>query len=91
MPKSVCAKCEVELRPEHNGVIVAEMMQDNTKIYKLWEADLWKCPKCGIEMVLGFAQQPFAVLYNEDCERILQEAKTAGKKIIYDKERFGGD
>lgn len=84
MPKSVCAKCEVELRPETNGVIVAEMMNNNTKIYKLWGADLWKCPGCGIEVVLGFAQQAFMEHFEGDINAKLEEFKLSGRRIIYD-------
>ena len=86
MPKSVCVNCETELKPEHNGVIVAEMFQNNTKVYKLWEADLWKCSLCGIEVVLGFAQQPFMEHFEGNIEERLRESKEAGRKIIYDKE-----
>lgn len=91
MPKSVCVNCEVELKPEHNGVIVAEMMRENTAIYKLWEADLWKCPECGLEIVLGFGAMPFMEHYEGDINAKLEEIKESGKRIIYDKERFGGD
>jgi len=91
MPKSVCAKCEVELKPEHNGVIVAEMMHNNTEIYKLWFADLWKCPECGIEVVLGFGVQPYMEHFDGDLNAKLEELKLSGRRIIYDNERFGGD
>ena len=91
MPKSVCAKCEVELKPEENGVIVAEMMRNNTEIYKLWEADLWKCPECGVEVVLGFALQAFMEHFEGDINAKLDEMKLSGRRIIYDKERTGGD
>ena len=86
MPKSVCVKCEVELRPEKNGVIVAEMYQNNEKIYKLWEADLWKCPLCYFEVVLGFAQYPFQEHFQGNCEKIVDELFLKGRTIIYDKE-----
>ena len=91
MPKSVCVKCEVELKPEYTGVIVAEMMHNNTEIYKLWEADLWKCPECGLEVVLGFGSMPFMEHLDGDLNAMLEEFKEAGSRIIYDKERFGGD
>lgn len=84
MPKSVCVNCEMELRPEINSVIVAEMMRDNTALYKLWEADLWKCPKCGIEVVLGFASQPFMEHFEGNINAKLEELKEAGRRIIYD-------
>ena len=84
MPKSVCVNCEVELKPEHNGVIVAEMMNHNTKIYKLWEADLWKCPDCGLKVVLGFASMPFMEHHEGDIDAKLLEMKENGRRIIYD-------
>ena len=87
MPKSVCVNCKVELKPEENGVIVAEMMRENTAIYKLWEADLWKCPECGIEVVLGFGSMPFMEHYEGDINAKLEEMKEAGRRIIYDNER----
>ena len=86
MPKSVCVKCEVELRPEKTGIVVAEMFQNNEKIYKLWEADLWKCPLCGVEVVLGFASQPFQQHFEGNCEKIVDELFLNGRTIIYDKE-----
>ena len=89
MPKMICGKCEVELKPETNGIIIAEMFQQNQKIYKLWEADLWKCPICGIEVVAGFAQYNFAEHHKDDCEKIVEEMKAEGRRVIYDKELTG--
>ena len=86
MPKSVCMKCEVELRPEENGVVVADMFQGNQKVYRLWSADLWKCPLCGIEIVLGFAKGPFMIHHEGDIEAKLNELLLQGKTIIKDKE-----
>ena len=86
MPKQVCVKCEVEFKPEANGVVVAEMFRKNQKIYKLWVADLWKCPICGVEIVAGFAQYRFAEHFQDDCEKIVEEMKAEGRRIIYDKE-----
>ena len=86
MPKIVCVKCEVEFKPEVNGVVVAEMFQKNQKIYKLCEADLWKCPVCGVEIVAGFAQYSFVEHYKDDCEKIVEEMKGKGRRIIYDRE-----
>lgn len=87
--KRVCVKCEREFKPEENGVIVAEMFQRNTKIYKLWSADLWKCPVCGIEIVVGFSQYPYAEHYSADCKELVAKAIAAGKRVIYDKEYVG--
>ena len=50
MPKLLCVKCQVELRPETNHFIVLEKEAN-----RIIEADKWKCPGCGIEIVAGFA------------------------------------
>lgn len=86
MPKMVCVKCQVELRIEKNGVIVAERFQNNTKIYKLWDADLWKCPLCRIEIIGGFAQQNFAEHYKDNCEALVEQFKAKGVRVIDDNE-----
>ena len=50
--RPVCVKCEVDMRPEMNGVGLLDMADYGP--VKVWDADLWKCPKCGIEVVAGF-------------------------------------
>jgi len=91
MPKSVCVKCEQELECEKNGVVVVEMMHQNTEIYKLWEADLWKCGKCKVEVVLGFGNQPYMEHYEGDIQATLQKLVDDGRVIVYDKEVCGAD
>jgi ribosomal protein L37AE/L43A len=34
--------------------------------YELYDADLWKCPQCGIEVVGGFGHGPISAHYNEN-------------------------
>jgi len=31
--------------------------------YKLWDADLFECEECGVEIIAGFAQRPLAEHY----------------------------
>jgi predicted RNA-binding Zn-ribbon protein involved in translation (DUF1610 family) len=89
MPKLVCVKCEVELKPEKNGVHVHELFQKNTAIYKVWEADLWKCPGCGFLIVAGFANVPTAEHYEKDrLQSILKDEKKHHITIINDKEFY---
>ena len=56
--RPVCVKCECEMRPERNGVGVVDYFNPSDKPdpqpYAVWDADLWKCPKCGIEVMVGF-------------------------------------
>lgn len=86
MPKLVCVKCQVELKPEHNGVKVVELFQKNEAIYKIWNADKWKCPKCKFEVVAGFGAQPLMEHYEGDIKAFLEELRVKGDEIIYDKE-----
>jgi len=69
--RPVCFACKCELRPEINGVgVLDEVERERTggqnavfvhyEPYELYDADLWKCPKCGIKVVGGFALDPIA-------------------------------
>lgn len=83
MPKLVCTKCQVELKPETNGVKVIEMASFGP--YKIWNADLWKCRGCGLEIVSGFAHEPIAEHFQPTFPQELE--KIVGGKIYYDFER----
>lgn len=85
MPKMVCVSCEVELKPQENGVIVIEMASFGE--CKVWYADVWKCPKCEIETVAGFGNNPIHEHYEEGFAEFLASAKAKASRIIYDKER----
>lgn len=56
--RPVCAKCQTKLKPVKYGVGVIDYNQDEPESF--WEADLYRCPKCGIEIVCNFGQQPWA-------------------------------
>lgn len=86
MPKLVCINCEVEMKTEQNGVFVAEMFQDNAKIYKIWHADMWKCPLCDYEVISGFGFSPLANHFDRDLEEWVKELKAKGEVVVYDKE-----
>lgn len=85
MPKPICVKCEVEFKVEENGVNVVEMFQKNKEIYKIWSADKWKCPLCGIEIVYGFGISPL-IENGEDTKTYLQELKNNNAEIIFNYE-----
>lgn len=86
MPKMVCTECAVELKPEKNGVYVAELFQNNSKIYKLWRADKWKCPGCKIEIVAGFAAMPVMEHFEGNIELAVRDLRGKGIEVIYDSE-----
>ena len=71
MPKPVCAKCQrffrplrnnvevLENRPAENGAAPGLEAPESWEPYKLWFADAWQCPGCGVVIVTGFARQPY--------------------------------
>ena len=78
--RPVCVKCNCELRPETNGVGVLDMNDNGA--YELWDADKWKCPKCGIEVVGGFVYTPISAHYEEDFQKMIDGYKNKGLLIV---------
>ena len=71
--KAVCSQCLVEFQPEKNGVYVIETyMGDSYMPYKVYAGDLWKCPKCGHEIIIGLSQG--VVHYDENFDAIYKVA-----------------
>lgn len=76
MPKPVCPACQCFYRPKTNGFSFVEGMPVGSaenirgkrkpeawKPYKLWNGDLWECPDCGAQVVVGCAPRPVAEHY----------------------------
>ena len=87
MRTRICVNCEVAYKPEENGVLVIELFQSDREIYKIWYADLQKCPGCGNEIIAGFADQPLAEHYQKEAMERANEIhlahKKAGKRVVY--------
>lgn len=70
--RPICVKCECELRPDENGVGLLDMFNPSDKPdpqpYQIWDADLYKCPKCGYEVVVGFGNNAVAHHFDPDEE-----------------------
>jgi hypothetical protein len=58
----LCVSCGRFMRPKRNSVTVEELME-NGQPYKLWDADLWECVECGIEIIAGFGDGPLVEHY----------------------------
>ena len=58
-PGYACVPCKTYLRPRKNDITV---LQDDAegKPHKLWSADLWECPDCGYQVILGYGQNAFS-------------------------------
>jgi len=63
--RPVCVKCRVEFRPERNGVKVIDLFINNSQPYKIWDADMWKCPSCEVEIIVGFGRAPLYEHFQE--------------------------
>jgi DNA-directed RNA polymerase subunit RPC12/RpoP len=72
--RPVCAECNVEFIPEELGIVVVDV--SNHRPHKPTHADLWKCPKCGHRIVIGFARMG---IYLSD-ESFGRKLKSYGEK-----------
>lgn len=85
MPKQICVKCSVEFKIEKNSVMVVEMFSDPPQPYKIWSADMWKCPTCGAEIIAGFGHQAVAEHFQEKFDDVLNKVQTNGCYVVYEK------
>ena len=60
----VCARCQVELYPKKNGVGAIAMGDSGPEA--IYDADLWRCPNCGLEVVLDFGNKPIREHFHPD-------------------------
>lgn len=57
MPALACVKCKKFFRMKKSGVPIEEGMpkpDGDWGPYKLWMADLYECPECGVQIIAGF-------------------------------------
>jgi len=68
----ICVACKKFLRTKKAGVLIEEGMPvgDDWRPYKLWYADLYRCPTCGIEVVGGFGARPIAESFQPDYDDV---------------------
>lgn len=86
MPKLVCVACQTELKPETNGTLVIETATYGP--YKVWDADTWKCPGCGVEIVAGFPDLPLRQdHFKPDFGAWLNRVIANSERVEYDHER----
>jgi len=83
--KPVCVKCQCELKPEWNGIGVLDYFNPSDspepKPYEIWDADLWKCPKCGYELVVGFGDMAIYHHHDDGFGRALEGYKANARLI----------
>ena len=64
-----CVPCQTYIRPRENGIYVLETYDDGINPfgpYKVWLADLWECPDCGHQVILGYGQHAISEHYQDE-------------------------
>jgi len=56
----ICAGCGAEMRCKKNGHVVITLAEGRP--VALTDGDLYECPKCGTQVVIGLASKPYATL-----------------------------
>lgn len=89
--KPICVKCQRFYRISQTGVQFLEQMPDGNDAkpgvgwperwspYKLWYGDLWECPDCNAQTIVGVGNKPIGEHFQPDFARILEYA---GPEII---------
>ena len=78
--RPVCVECGLEMRPEKNGVGLLDMAEFGA--YQIWDADKWKCPSCGKEIIVGFGNNPVSQHFEPEFSNVIaQYQKTPGGLI----------
>lgn len=85
MVKPVCVPCQRFFRPKRNGQALLEGMPhgpgsgepgtsspESWLPYKLWIGDLWECPGCGAQIVVGIIGDRLAEHYETDFKKYLE-------------------
>lgn len=90
MKPPVCVSCEREMRAECIGVLVIETAGEDRHPYKVWQADMYKCPGCGVEVVVGFARGPVLERFHVGFAERLEDWKKVSGRVVYNHEKRGG-
>jgi len=90
--RMVCRECRRELKLEKSQVVVQEISPER-KTFRLWYADLWGCPGCGVQVAADFGRHPFGdIERRDDLARMLEkEVKVYGRTIIESEVSPGGE
>ena len=89
MPKIICVDCEVEYKPDKNGVYLIEMAWQPPQPYKIWHSDMWICPSCLHQVIAGFGHQALAEHYQDDFQPLLNSIRDSSAVIVHCYERVG--
>lgn len=78
----ICTKCGVELRCFKNGVIALAMGIDGPQ--EMWSADLFHCPVCRMEAIIGLSAKPIAYSFSPDFQQKLDIYRSHPDTPVYE-------
>ncbi len=81
----VCVKCRVEMRPQRNGVGCLDY-SDHGPV-AVWDCDMWACPRCGYEALVGFGAEPIAEYWQPAFEGMVDAYRTRDLLVEVNGER----
>lgn len=74
MPKLVCVPCQKQYIIVKTGNYVVDMFFDPPEPYRIQNGDRWECPKCGHQIIAGFALSPLAEHFEDKFQELLEKA-----------------
>jgi len=81
MKKPVCVKCNRGMIPHKIGVEIVELYLVDQP-YKIWPADIVKCPECGHEIAWTDLSDPIAEAHNDAASYYLRAKRNYPDKIV---------
>ena len=84
--RALCTDCGRDFQVDKTGVLIKELFMGDKQVYRIWAADLLKCPGCNIIIIARFADKPIAEHWDKEkmAEALLQcDKKTLGKDLFY--------
>lgn len=81
----ICTDCGLNFRNIKSGVLIKELFQEDKEVYRIWNADLLRCPGCKRTIINGLADNPIAEHWDkEKMQDVLQqcETRTMGKDLF---------
>jgi hypothetical protein len=76
----LCVKCQIELRCKTNGILLVEMATYGPVTAR--DADLWHCPECGFEVVVGLADNHRFAHWSCDMDAAILAQERLGQRVI---------
>ncbi len=92
--KPTCVKCECDLNPQPDEVYCVETRGEERRPFRIWHADKWKCPKCGVEFISGYGFMPLAVedeAGDSEVVEYLEKLYEQNEKVVFTHERWDAD